>query len=118
MKTFLSLLSLAVALGFAALPPTGLAATGSLTVTVRNQDGTAIVGATVVRYTSTWSFIDQKDTGSGGVASWANIATGSYNLEAYYNGEYWVNGSANVTAGQTARVTLQRNEPYAFDFRV
>lgn len=94
------------------------AATGNLNVTVRNQNGTVIAGATVWRYTTLWSPIDSRTTGSSGVASWTGINTGTYNLEAYYNGEYWVNGSATVSSGATTNATLQRNEPYAFDFKV
>ncbi len=88
---------------------------GNLNVTVKNQNGATISGAVVQRYTSNWVFIDEKTTPS---ASWSNIPAGSYNLEAYYSGEYWVNDSASVTARGTTNKSMQRNEPYAYDFKV
>jgi hypothetical protein len=97
---------------------TGIANAGDLDVTVKNQSGTNVSGATVVRYTSSWGYIDQKTTNSSGVASWTGLSPATYNLEAYYSGEFWVWGSATVTAGNTTNKTLQRNEPYAYDFRV
>lgn len=92
--------------------------TGNLNVTVKNQNGSNISGAQVSRYTSNWTPIDEKTTNSSGVVSWSNINAGSYKLEAYYNGEYWINDSVTITAGSTASKTLQRNEPYAYDFKV
>jgi hypothetical protein len=94
--------------------------TGNLNVTAQNWNGNAVAGALVLRYTSSWQYIDQKTTGGNGVASWTNITATNYNLEVYYDGntppftgsEYWVNGSAQVPAGGTANVTLRRNEPY------
>ena len=91
---------------------------GNLNVTVKNQNGSSISGATVKRYNSGWVYIDSKTTNSSGVASWSNIDATDYKLEAYYGGEYWVNGTASVPSGGTDSVTLQRNEPYAYDFRV
>ncbi len=94
------------------------ATTGNLNVTVKNQNGSNIAGAIVVRYTSSWEYIDEKTTNPSSIASWPGINPGEYKLEAYYNGEYWVNDSATVIAGSTTNKTIQRNEPYAYDFRV
>ena len=91
------------------------ASTGGLNVTVKNQNGSTISGADVVLYTTGWSRISEKTTPN---ASWTGLNAGTYKLEAYYNGEYWVNDSVTITAGSTAGKTLQRNEPYAYDFKV
>ncbi|TWT44340.1 hypothetical protein RAS1_07530 [Phycisphaerae bacterium RAS1] len=93
--------------------------TGNLSVTVQNQDGSATSGASVVRYNQNWQYIDERTTNSSGVASWSGIPVGSYNLEVYYNGEYWVNDvNVPVVLNQTTNRTLRRNEPYSYEFRV
>jgi|GEM_PF-399045 len=94
--------------------------TGNLSVTVQDINSNVVSGATVKRYNSNWQPIDQKTTGSNGVASWTNIAIGTYKVEAYYNGnklpytndEFWGNGTGQVTSGNTANVTIKRYEPY------
>ena len=75
-------------------------------------------GATVSRYNSSYSFIDSKVTNSSGISSWTGVTPGTYNLEAYFNGEYWGNAvNASVTGGNTTNVTIQRYEPYAYSYR-
>ena len=93
---------------------------GNMNVEVRNQEGTPIPGAVVARYGGGWSgYIDEKVTDTNGEVLWENITSGQYELEAYYNGEYWVTASASVPdGGATVDVILQRDEPYAYDLRV
>jgi len=91
---------------------------GNLEVTVKNQNGVVTPNATVIRYTSSWGYLDEKITNQYGKVTWLNITAGEYKLEAYYNGEYWINGSATVPSSGTAYVTLQRNEPFAYQFAV
>lgn len=91
---------------------------GNLNITVQDQNGSSVNGAEVKRYTNSWEYIDSKTTDPSGVASWTNIDVGGYKLEACYNAEYWVNGSATVDPNLTTNMTLQRNEPYGCDFKV
>ena len=87
---------------------------GDLKVAVKNQNGSTISsGAEVVLYTSTWVHRDTKPAPT----HWS-LTPGNYRLEAYYNGEYWVNDSVTVFAGVTVNKSIQRNEPYAYDFKV
>lgn len=89
-----------------------------LKVTVRNQNGSSIPGATVNLYSRAWSLIDSRLTSDDGVAAWIGLRQGTYNLDVYYNEEYWANGSSAVRSGVTTSISLQRNEPYAYDFKV
>ncbi|MEW6202597.1 MAG: BatD family protein, partial [bacterium] len=89
------------------------ATTGNLDVYVKNLDGSYVSGASVVRYTSGWSWIDNKSTNTSGKATWTGITTGEYNVEAYFNGDFWGNKSVKVNSGQTATETIQRQMPYA-----
>jgi ABC-type molybdate transport system substrate-binding protein len=89
---------------------------GALNVTVKDVNGNVFTGAAAVsRYDSSFVFLDSKNTSSG-VANWPNVPTGTYNLEAYSNGEFWGAVQATVTQGNTANVTIQRTEPYATSF--
>ena len=91
---------------------------GTLRVTVQNQNGDPAGGASVVFYTTGWDQIATRTADGNGVVSWTHEA-GSYNLEAYSNGEFWVyHEDATIAAGQTTNVTMRRNEPYTYDFRV
>ncbi|MEM4723983.1 MAG: hypothetical protein QXP01_03135 [Candidatus Hadarchaeum sp.] len=57
----LALLLLLYALGSFSLYAQSL---GNLNVTAQNQNGSNVAGAEVLRYTSTWQYIDQRTTGS------------------------------------------------------
>src|SRR6185436_10556575 len=57
-------------------------------------------------------------TDANGVARWTGIAAGNYNLEAYYNTEFW--GSVTdvpVTAGQARNQTITRHMPFGSNFQ-
>lgn len=89
---------------------------GAISVTVKDVNGNVFTGpAAVSRYNSSFVLLDSKST-SGGVASWSNVPTGTYNLEVYSNGEFWGAAQTTVTQGNTSNVTIQRNEPYATAF--
>jgi GH25 family lysozyme M1 (1,4-beta-N-acetylmuramidase) len=89
---------------------------GALSVTVKDANGSVFTGsAAVSRYNASFAFLDSKSTASG-VASWPNVPTGTYNLEAYSNGEFWGAAQATVTQNNTANVTIQRTEPWATAF--
>ncbi|MFA6134540.1 MAG: Ig-like domain-containing protein [Phycisphaerae bacterium] len=101
---------------------------GNLSVVATQQDGTPVSGAQVVLYRQDtpghWIEDSRKTTNAAGVApSWTGLDAGGYNLEVYYNGEYWAcawdqqNGAAVVSKNQTTSLSLHRNEPYAFDFQ-
>jgi PKD repeat protein len=92
--------------------------TGSLDVTVKNQNGSLTSNAQVMRYAANGSYIDSKPTNASGMANWADIETGDYKLTASYNGELWVSDEVSVSRGPATSKTLQRVEPYAFDFKV
>lgn len=94
---------------------------GNLNVTVQNLDASFKAGAPVFRYNSAKQYIDKKSTGSNGVASWTDIAVGTFYLEAYADGnvlpylgeEFWGYNFGEVTSGGIANVGIKRNEPYA-----
>lgn len=109
-------LALAVTAGSMALAQAHAAV---LNVTARNQNGAPVAGATVALYDHAWSWIGNQTASGSGVATWNDLAAGTYNLEVYSNGEFWVSGSATVRVGTTATsLSLQRNEPYTFEFKV
>jgi subtilisin-like proprotein convertase family protein len=88
---------------------------GNLEVTVRTVSGSATSGAKVLRYRS-GSALDQKTTNSSGKATWSDIDTGTYMLEAYYTGtswgeEYWASETASVSESATATLILNRTYP-------
>jgi len=95
-----------------------VAATGDLTVTVEDENGLAVQGASAAIYDQEWTYIGEMITDAGGQATWPALNAGTYKLEAYYQGQYWVNDTVQVIGDQPTLKTLRRNEPYAFDFRV
>lgn len=92
------------------------AATG-LTFYVKNANGNLVTdgNALVLRYSSTWTPIDQLSTDSSGKVVWNNIPADTYNFETYYNGaggqEYW--GDVSLTLGSSATsYTFTRFMPF------
>ena len=102
--------------------------TGSITVEVRNIDGTStpIPGANsnVKLYDSSWNYLDQVNTNANGIATFINRVYGSYFVEAYhipnpstiFGSEYW--GSKSITHNSSNTLTiLQRLMPYCYDIK-
>ena len=102
--------------------------TGSITVEVRNIDGTStpIPGANsnVKLYDNSWNYLDQVNTNANGIATFINRVYGSYFVEAYhipnpstiFGSEYW--GSKSITHNSSNTLTiLQRLMPYCYDIK-
>ena len=95
--------------------------TGGLKATVQNQNAVVIEGATVKLYDDNWNPMGSsydRTTNSSGEAYWTDLDSKDYHLEAYYNGEYWVNDVINIIPYIQNPIILKRNEPYALDFKV
>ena len=89
---------------------------GNLIVTVQNTNGLPIQNARVVRYNSDGSTVSGR-TNSNGEIAWYNLSTGNYSLEVYYKGpsfdeEYWGDGTATISTGETTSKTIDRIYPY------
>ena len=90
------------------------AVTGNLNIYVKTWNGNLTSGAKVVYYKTDWTPIDVKTTDSNGKASWANIDTGKYHFEVYYNDEFWGSKeNVEINSGQITEATIQRYMPYA-----
>jgi len=102
--------------------------TGSITVEVRNIDGTStpIPGANsnVKLYDNSWNYLDQVNTNANGIATFINRVYGSYFVKAYhipnpstiFGSEYW--GSKSITHNSSNTLTiLQRLMPYCYDIK-
>ena len=63
--------------------PASAQATGALKIYVKNEAGSYLSGAEVVRYDANWNYIDTKTTSSSGYVSWSGINTGIYIYEVY-----------------------------------
>jgi hypothetical protein len=98
--------------------------TGDLNVTVKDQNGALASGIKVWRYTSIWTYLDQKTTDANGLASWTGISAGTYQLQAYHHNstqgvdEFWGGATPTVLVGSTTNVTIQRYMPYATAMRI
>ena len=97
---------------------------GSLDVTVKNWNGETVSGAEVVLYrqdeSEDWIGFtgDRLATNDEGIASFSELRVGNYNLEAYYNGEFWVgkwdedDGHVTIVKDETEPTELFREEPF------
>ena len=94
--------------------PTVEAATGNLKVYVRDEDGDYVSGAEVLRYTTSWSYLDRRNTGSSGYAYWSGITRDRYHLEIYNDGQFWGNlYNVNMGSGTTTKY-FTRDMPYVY----
>lgn len=99
------------------------AATGSLTVYVRNQNGSYTSGAKVFRYSSSWTYIDQVSTDSSGKAYWSSVTIATYNIEVYYPSpaalaytEFW--GSDTVVMTGSTTKYFDRHTQWVTDIKI
>ncbi|MCE5347357.1 MAG: choice-of-anchor D domain-containing protein [Bacteroidales bacterium] len=103
--------------------------TGTLSVTIRNLDGTSTplpaANGRAILYDATFqSIVKQSTTNSYGVATLANVNYGTYNLEVYNNTttsatifgeEFWGGVSVNHNSASTP-VSITRDRPFS-DYR-
>nr|WP_321485231.1 choice-of-anchor D domain-containing protein [uncultured Draconibacterium sp.] len=106
--------------------------TGDLKIQVKNARGNLQANAKVILFenlSDSWHEIsDKKYTNSSGETSYWELPAGAYNAEVYYDGgggnEFWVSawddseGAITLNAGDSKTYTMQRNEPYAYDYKV
>ncbi len=106
--------------------------TGELRIKVEYPENNPKEGARVILYqnvSGSWSEIgDKKETNSSGRTSYWELPAGRYNAEVYFDGgggsEYWAaawdenNGAISLNAGETKTYIVQRNEPYAYNYKV
>ena len=89
-----------------------------LRVTIQHVDGLSASDADVMRYDYQWQYVDSRSTDQAGVAFWPAVYAGTYNLEAWYNGEFWGGTSTLVNEGGIRDVTIRRHMPHGADYRV
>jgi len=96
---------------------TGSAAVGNLSATLRNENGTNATASKTkfIRYPGTVALTGSNPATFTGVATGRNTVEG-YQLGPFNEYEYWGAVGVNVTAGQTATATINRNAPYCEDF--
>jgi hypothetical protein len=98
--------------------PASAQATGALKIYVKNEAGSYLSGAEVVRYDANWNYIDTKTTSSSGYVSWSGINTGTYIYEVYYTGEFWGGGKETVSSGSTTTKYFQKYTPYVYSVSI
>ena len=91
---------------------------GDLEATLENHNGSEPSGSD----TCFWLYTSpaEQQTGSN-PATFYDVQTGSYWLEGYYTGssfgeEFWSSREVTISADQTTYQTLNRDEPYGYDF--
>jgi len=87
---------------------------GDLVVTVQNANGaTPKEEATVMLYKAENNVYFKGEKTDGGKATFSDIPTGAYHIEAYYNDEFW-GVLRDVSVGtDTTNKTIRRYMPYA-----
>jgi uncharacterized membrane protein/uncharacterized protein YacL (UPF0231 family) len=85
---------------------------GELQVTVTDETGTPVGGATVVLYDGDWEPVATQETGDGGNYTWSDLEAGRYFVEAYQQDEYWGAIRTRVTAGDRTTEAIDRRQPY------
>lgn len=89
---------------------------GSLHITVKNKgNGENIAGADLVVFRKdSGDVVTNLKTEADGVARWNDVDSGDYDVECYYNGEFWARERVKVPNSSTpGKATIVRKEPYA-----
>lgn len=99
---------IAVVVSLAAAPalaqPTST--TGAVTGTVRDADGSAVIGATVVATSAALQGTRGAISDGGGDYDIASLPPGLYQIEVYYGSGHWSRGNVVVAIGQVVRVNI------------
>ena len=83
-----------------------------LTVRAEDANGTAVEGAQVVLYDSSWNAVGTKTADPSGEVSWSALDTGQYRVELYGpNGDYWATKADVQVADGSTTSTVQREAP-------
>ena len=86
---------------------------GGLSIVAENSDGVATANANVLLYDASYVFIESRTTDDDGATEWQGLTTGTYNLELYFDNQFWRSTTATVTAGETTQTVIGRREPAA-----
>lgn len=88
----------------------------SVSIHVKNVDGSSEGSASVLRYDSGWNYIDKDLTDSSGWAYWSSVPDGTYNFEVYnYYGEFWGDFSLSVGNSGPKTYYFTRFMPHAYE---
>ena len=96
-----------------------VAASGGVTIDVRDASGSSVSDAEVVLYDSDWNVEESGWTGRYGQVTFSGYDSGEYRYEVYdEDGVFWGGGTVTVSDGITTDEQFRRTEPYRSDLRV